>query len=69
MSGAVGDVGGDFHLDGLVVALALAGLELAAGGRTKLSGMLRALGVSYEPERKVTQLILMDVLGQLRWMR
>jgi len=36
-------------LDGLIVALALTGLELATGGCAKLAGMLGALGVSNEP--------------------
>jgi hypothetical protein len=41
-----------FYLNGLVVALALSGLELAAGGRAKLSGMFRALSVGHKPEKK-----------------
>ncbi len=41
-----------FYLNGLVVALALSGLKLAAGGRAKLSGMFRALSVCHKPEKK-----------------
>jgi hypothetical protein len=43
-----------FYLNGLVVALALSGLELAAGGRAKLSGMFRALSVGHKPEKNQT---------------
>jgi hypothetical protein len=40
-----------FYLNGLVVALALSGLKLAAGGRAKLSWMFRALSVGHKPEK------------------
>jgi hypothetical protein len=40
-----------FYLNGLVVALALSGLELAAGGRAELSGMFRALSVCHKPKK------------------
>jgi hypothetical protein len=45
-----------FYLNGLVVALALSGLKLAAGGRAKLSGMFGALSVGHKPEKKLNEI-------------